>query len=415
MNPSANGRIKAVVPRGLIDVACDVADRWVPSADGLVAAEVRWADGLLTAIAPLEQGSAPPRRLLLPRLVDPHVHLDKVFTWPQAPNREGTYTGALAANLQEHHARTEASVAERAERALQLAHRQGLRAIRSHIDSLGPGADCSWTALLEARRRWQGRIAVQLVALVPIAHWMTPEGEALGRRVAEAGGLLGGVLVPPCGGWATRQALLRLLQLADQLGCGVDLHIDEAQTGPAEGMLTLLEVLDRHPVSVPITCSHASSLALLPQRRLQSVIRRMAQHQLQVVALPLTNGWLLGRQPGRSPVLRPLAPILQLQRGGVRVAVGGDNVQDPWYPGGNFDPLMLMSQSLSLAQLAPWDRLGLMPFTTEAARVMGLGWDGVLRVGAPADLLLIEASHWTEVLAQPPCREVVVAGVVQPH
>ena len=150
-------------------------------------------------------------------------------------------------------------------------------------------------------------------------------------------------------------------------------------------------------------------------RRLKRVIARMAAHNLQVVALPLTNGWLLGRQAGRSPLVRPLAPILQLQQGGVRVAVGGDNVQDPWFPGGNFDPLTLMSQSLPLAQLAPWDRLGLMPFTTEAARLLQLPWDGNLEPGAPADLLILQASTWSEAFSQPPGRSLVVGGVFQPH
>ena len=97
----------------------------------------------------------------------------------------------------------------------------------------------------------------------------------------------------------------------------------------------------------PITCSHASSLALLPQLQLRRLAERMADARLQAVALPLTNGWLLGRVPDATPVQRPLA-IQQLQRGGVRVAVGGDNVTDPWFPGGDFDPLALMAAS------SPW-------------------------------------------------------------
>ena len=79
------------------------------------------------------------------------------------------------------------------------------------------------------------------------------------------------------------------------------------------------------------------------------------------VVAALTNAWLLARQPGVTPTTRPLAPIRCLQRSGVCVAVGCDNVADPWYPAGGFDPIALMARSLPLAQLAPWQRLGLAP------------------------------------------------------
>ena len=50
-----------------------------------------------------------------------------------------------------------------------------------------------------------------------------------------------------------------LLRLADRHSCGIDLHIDESDHGPAEGMVQLLKALRRVPVQVPVTCSHASS------------------------------------------------------------------------------------------------------------------------------------------------------------
>jgi len=109
-------------------------------------------------------------------------------------------------------------------------------------------------------------------------------------------------------------------------------------------------------------------------------------------------------------VKRPLAPIRQMQLAGITVAVGGDNVQDPWFPAGNFDPLALMAFSLPLAHLAPWQRLGLAPFTTAAARLMNLAWDGTFQPGSPASLILLEASSWAEALATPPRRRVLVDG-----
>ena len=149
---------------------------------------------------------------------------------------------------------------------------------------------------------------------------------------------------------------------------------------------------------------------MLSPKRLQRLAEQMAAHRLQVVALPLTNGWLLGQSPEATPLRRPLAPIRQLQRAGVRVAVGGDNVADPWFPAGDFDPLALMASCIPLAQLAPWQRLGLSPFTTAAAAVMGLDWDGRIGADAPADLIVMEANSWSEALRRPSERRVLIEG-----
>lgn len=400
--------LQAWVPRSLLQLP--FGSQSIPvTPEGLTPVQLSWRDGCLLPPTPLGLDAAP-EHLVLPRLVDPHVHLDKAFSWADHPNLSGTYDGALAANLQEHQTRSESAVLARGEQALQRACRHGLRAVRSHIDSLGPGAEPSWRALLTLRERWQDRIELQLVALVPLAHWQTPAGERLAEQVADRGGLLGGVLTPPCGGAVVRRQLTALLMLADRFGCAVDLHIDEADRGPAAGVKQLLRVQERLRCRQRITCSHASSLSLLAEAPLRRLAERMAAAGLQVVALPLTNGWLLGRRSDATPVQRPLAPIQQLQRAGVRVALGGDNVADPWFPGGDFDPLALIAASLPLAQLAPWQRLGLAPFTTAGAETMQLSWNGVLREGAPADLVVLQAASWSEALRHPPQRHVLIAG-----
>ena len=163
-------------------------------------------------------------------------------------------------------------------------------------------------------------------------------------------------------------------------------------------------------MAVPITCSHCSSLALLPVARQRRVAAALAERGVAVVALPSTNFWLLGRRLGGAPLQRPLAPVAVLQQEGVAVAIGADNVQDPWYPGGDFDPIELLRLALPALQLAPWSRQGLMPFSSVPARLLGLAWDGVLRPGAPADLLVLAASSWSELLARSPQRRVLRAG-----
>jgi cytosine deaminase len=65
-------------------------------------------------------------------------------------------------------------------------------------------------------------------------------------------------------------------------------------------------------------------------------------------------------------------------------------------------------------QLLPWQRAGLAPLTTAPARLLNLEWDGVLRIGGPADLVVLGASSWPEVLARTPQRRVLRGGAWLP-
>jgi cytosine deaminase len=415
--PPLAGSLACRLPRSLLDPS--LGGLPPTGDDGTVALELGHHLGRITTVRPWDGSRQHQDRhhlpLALTPLVEPHAHLDKCFTAEQYPNPGGGMDGAMEQNRREAAERTYELVSQRAEAALERAWRYGLRAIRSHVDSGGPATRACWEALLRLQRRWAGRVELQLVALTPLGFWSTPEGEDLACWVADRSGLLGGVLGPPYAhARADEAALTVLLQLAERLGVGVDLHVDEADQQPGLGVSLLLRVVQRLRPSIPITCSHAASLALMPQRRLERLADQLAAAEMAIVALPLTNLWLLGRRSSRTPMMRVQAPIRCLQRAGVTVAVGGDNVQDPWYPGGDFDPIEVLRLAPLTSHLWPGHRQGLVPLTTAGARLQGLSWDGVVRQGAPADLLLLGAGSWTELLARSPQRQVWRSGQLLP-
>ncbi len=404
-------QINAWIPRCLI--AWDKNELPITSnIEGLSHVCLEWAEGKVKRVRPLSNEVLSSHNLVLPRLVEPHAHLDKVFTWKDFPNFSGNYCDAYEANLLEHSKRTKTSVTQRAERALWLAMDNGLRAIRTHIDSFGSVADQSWESLSSLKVKWKGLVDMQLVALTPIGYWSTREGIDFAKRIAPLGALLGGVLLPPFHKPSIREELKNMLALADHLGCGVDIHVDEGEIHPAAGLTQLLDVLDHMTISCSVTCSHVSSMGLLSPNRIRRMADRLAFHGVGVVALPLTNGWLLGGNRSTSSSVRPFAPIKELQQAGVVVAIGGDNVQDSWFPVGNLDPLMLMAISLVFAQTAPWERLGIAPFTTSAANLMDLDWEGTFQVGSPAEFVILQADSWSKALASPPKRKVMIDGVL---
>ena len=207
-----------------------------------------------------------------------------------------------------------------------------------------------------------------------------------------------------------RQQLKALLVLADRFGCAVDLHIDEADRDPGAGLQQLLRVQEQLHCRQPITCSHASSLALLPQRQLRRLAERMADARLQVVALPLTNGWLLGRVPDATPVQRPLAPIQSLA---ARWRAGGGGRRQRR---GSLVPGWRLRSSGSDGGLAAPGPAGPLAAARSSPVHDGRGgdnatrWNGVLREGAPADLVVLQAGGWSDALRRPPQRQVLIAG-----
>ncbi len=401
--------LDVLVPRGLVSNGRNLLN--VPvSSEGLCSLRMFLGDGIIRGFEKISYCSEKCLGLLLPRLVEPHAHIDKAFTWKDFPNLSGTYEGAMKANLEEHKYRNKSKVRFRAEKALELGVTNGLRAIRSHVDSFGCIGGQTWDVLLEIKSEWEQKIELQLVAMVPLEYWSSNEGKNLAKRVSKEGGLLGGVIGMPYKQKLLRESLFDVFSLANNLGCAIDFHIDESDLDPGAGLRELLYVLDRISIDVPITCSHLSSMSLLSHQNLCFFAERLAHYRVKVVALPLTNFWLLSKDYMKTPVKRPLAPINQLQQAGVTVGIGADNVQDPWNPIGDFDPLSLMAASIPMTQVAPWQREGLALFTTGAARAMDLEWDGSLQVGSPADFILLDADSWTSALSMSPDRKIMVKG-----
>ena len=66
------------------------------------------------------------------------------------------------------------------------------------------------------------------------------------------------------------------------------------------------------------------------------------------------------------------------------------------------------------SHLHPWIRQGLSPFSTAAAQLLQLEWDGILRPGSPADLVVLDAHNWSDLLARSPQRRVMRGGVWLP-
>ena len=347
--------------------------------------------------------------VLLPAPAEPHAHLDKALLADRATNRTGDLAGAVEAMRSVGGSITPADVLHRARRAALLYLGNGATAIRSHVDVGGAAGLDHLEPLLRLRAELAGILTLQLVALVA-APTTGREGadnravlvEALARGADVVGG------APYLDPDPARATAFALAAAADA-GVPVDLHTDETLDPASTGLSDLARLVRATGFPQPVTASHCASLGMLPPEHATRIADDVARAGVRVVALPQTTLSLQGRDRGAA-VPRGLSALRTLLDAGVVVAAGGDNLRDPFNPLGRADPLEAAALLVGAGQLRPeeaWDAV-----SAAAREVLGLPavpGHGVLRPGAPAELLAVRASGLRDALAGADADRTVVS------
>lgn len=364
--------------------------------------DVAIADGKISAIGPdlplpAEQNWDLGGRVLMPGLIDAHTHLDKCYI--SAPNRSGTLVEAIQVWRSVKTTRDAAEFRRVARRALESAILNGVTALRSHVDLERHSDLVAAEALLEVRAALRDQIDVQLVGLGCAA------GSAENQATLEAGMRLGLDMVggaPALHPNAT-EIIDATFALAERLGKPVDLHIDETED-PA--MLTLATVADRtraHGMAGQVVAGHCCSLAFVDGPTLRRVIDSVAVAGVHIVTLPLCNLVLMGR--GMHPAPRGITRVKELLGAGVPVSAASDNVHDPFNPFGSHDLLQIAGLTAATAHMTGENdlRACVEMVTTHPAQLWGYADYGI-RVGAPADLVVLDSTRPLDAVTAPPLR-----------
>ncbi|MBS9479278.1 cytosine deaminase [Ancylobacter radicis] len=385
-------------------------------AEGLAPVDILVSEGRIAAIGAALPGEALPADelprlalgggLVLPGLVDVHTHLDKAFIWQRAPNPDGTFAGALQAADADRRAHWSASdLRRRMDFALRCAYAHGTVAIRTHLDSIGPQTAISWPVFREMRAIWQGRIALQAVALTPI-DLVLDDSEFLPLldAVRGHGGVLGAVTyMSP----ALPAGLDRLFTAAAEHGLDLDFHVDESADPGARSLALIAETALRHDFGGRILAGHCCSLARQEADAVARTLDLVARAGIAIVSLPLCNLYLQDRHPGRTPRWRGITLLHEMKARGIPVMVASDNARDPFYAYGDLDLLEVYREATRIAHLdhpfADW------PSIVAATPAAQMGIEaGRLVPGAPADLILCRARSLNELLARPQADRLVL-------
>ena len=346
-----------------------------------------------------------------PPFIDAHHHLDCAFL-SEPPNRSGTLDEAIRIHAGLKAGRSATEILRNACLALDQALLAGTAWIRCHGDV---DAVCGLRLMhpvLEARDRYRGLVDVQFVAFPQLGLARDPRSaDILRAAMREGADLVGGM---PHGEASHEDAARHIdiaFEIAEEFDADIDMHIDETDDPASRTLELLAEATLREGYQGRVTASHCCALAGYEEAYAHRVIEKVAEAGIHVVTNPMTNLCLQGRRD-RPPVRRGITRVKDLLAAGVNVACGLDDVSNMFLPFGRMDMLEVALLTSMTAHLTTPEEIRTvfdMP-RCHAARALGLPAYG-LEVGAPADLVFLEASDARDAMRrQPPRRYVLRRG-----
>jgi cytosine deaminase len=337
--------------------------------------------------------------LLLPPLVDGHIHLDKTLLGlPWLPNQA---TGNKVADRIEAERKVRAARTvpefETGSNLVRQVVASGTLHMRSHVDVDNQLGLRNLHEVLKIRERFQGLVSIQIVAFPQSGVVRSPgTADLLDAAIAEGADLVGGL--DPVGIDGDLNGHLdAIFGIAERRGVGADIHLHDGGEGGIAQLLAIAERTIAAGLKNRVAVSHAFALG--------SVDTGTAARTADVLAK--AGVAIMSHGPGGAPI----PPLALLRQHGVEVFGGSDNIRDAWSPFGNGD---MLERAMIIGYRANFRhdhelQLAFEMVTGAAARILGVADYGIA-VGGPADFVAVEAGSVAEAVATRPRRKLVFKG-----
>ncbi len=345
-------------------------------------------------------------QLLIPGLVDAHIHLDKALLLERYPAVEGTFSEALQKTLQAKQEYTVADIQARARSVIKKAIAFGTTAMRTHVE-VDPILQLkSMEALLPLKEEYAWGITLQLAVFAQEGITNQPGTENLLRKAMEIGGdVIGSApYVDP----NPAENIRIIFKIAREFDCDVDFHLDFLDDDAPLLLPVVIEETLKHNWQHRVCLGHMTKLAGLTPAELAAFIPSLKEAGIAILALPATDLYMMARQDTHN-VRRSIAPIDLLAKSGIKVGLATNNVQNLFTPFGDGDLLKictLLAQVLQLGTTAS-HQLCLEMATTRAAQAIAINNYGI-EVGKIADLVLLEANSVSAAIGTAPLNRTTI-------
>ena len=334
--------------------------------------------------------------LVVPGLVEAHIHLEKAFLLDRLPRDATSLSDAIAMTAALKGGFSRADIRQRALRLIRTSVEYGVTALRAHVEVDDTLALLAIETVLELREELRGVLDVQVVAFPQ--EGLTSQRNAvalLGQAVDLGVDAVGGI---PYADESAAAHLDLVFAAAERSGLPIDLHIDLSDDPSQLDIILAAERTVAAGMQGRVTVGHLTSLGSAAPDRAREVADLIAHAGISVVALPATDAFLNGRDDDRAP-RRGLTPVRILLDAGVNVAVATNNVQNAFTPFGRgrvLDAALLLANLCHFGSAADASLVVGM-VSGRAAQAIGLRGHGLLP-GCRADFAAFPAKDVRDLL-----------------
>ena len=334
--------------------------------------------------------------LLIPGLVDGHMHLDKTFLGlPWVPHQAGPTTFDRIEAEKVMRSTIPRSVEEQAGKLIRLAISKGTTHIRTHVD-IDPDLGLSHLeAVMAARDTFKDVVSIQIVAFPQSGVMRCPGTADLLEEAVKAGADVVGGIDPAGLDQDAGGQLDTIFGIAARHGVGVDIHLHDRGEPGVHQIGLIAEHTRANGLAGKVVVSHAYCLGMVDDVQVGKMADQLAENGISIMTTGAPHS--------------PVPPVQRLHDAGVTVFCGSDGVRDAWTPFGNADTLERAMIVALRFGFRTDDGLGLAFHMATHGGALALGLDGYgLEVGCAGDAVLLEGENVFEAVVNRPPRKVVV-------
>lgn len=339
-------------------------------------------------------------RLVLPPFVEPHIHLDCVFTAGEPRwNQSGTLFEGIALWAERKKLLTKEDVKQRAKKAIKLQLSYGVQCIRSHVDVTDPTLT-AMKAMLEVKEEVGDLVDLQLVAFPQDGILSFPNGvELLEEAVKMGADCVGGIPHYEFTREYGVESVKKELAIACKYDKLVDLHCDEIDDGQSRFLETVAAEAYQLGIGEKVTASHTVAMHSYNNAYAYKLFRLLKLAQINIVSCPTENVHLQGRFD-TFPKRRGVTRVKELMQDGINVCIAQDSIMDSWYPIGTGNPLRELDMCIHVCQIMGHDEMlqSLDLITVNGAKTMHVEDQYGIEESKPANFIVMDAENEFEVI-----------------